>query len=376
MTEAEIAAAVTEAFEQARPLRIAGGGSRAAIGRPVDGETIRPSEAGITLYQPDELVIGARAGTPLAEVEAALAEKGQMLAFEPADHRALLGTDDSRPTVGGLVASNLSGPRRVIAGACRDGLIGVSFVNGRGEVLRSGGRVMKNVTGYDLVKLVAGSWGTLGVVTEAIFKVVPRPETEATLVWPGLFAEDAVALMSAALGSPYEVSAAAHVAGAASRTALRLENFAPSVAYRTAELVRYLARFGAPERLDADASAAFWRDVRDLAPLRGAPGALWRVSVAPSKAFQVMAASGAALHLLDWGGGLMWLAAPESPQAAAAIVAAARGAGGHAMLYRGSADYRRLAGGWVPLPEPLAAIAARVKAAFDPAGILNPGLMG
>lgn len=381
--EAELAHVVAEAFAARTPLDIRGGGSKRDVGRPVHGAAVGTGGlSGITLYEPAELVIGARAGTPLAELTAALDANGQMLPFEPADWRGLLGSGEARPTVGGTVAANLSGPRRLMAGACRDALIGVRFVNGRGETIRNGGRVMKNVTGYDLVKLMAGSWGTLGIVTEAIFKLLPRPETSASLVWSGLTDEDAVALMSAAAGSPYEISAAAHWPagdGMPARTVLRLENFAPSIAYRAERLARELKRHGAPDRLDEAASSALWRDIRDAAPLRDAAGAVWRVSVAPSRAPAVALAlrqTGGAARLFDWGGGLVWAAAPETAEAAAAIRRAAAAQGGHATLVRGSEALRLAVPPFTPPAGPLAALTARIRAAFDPAGILNPGKMG
>jgi glycolate oxidase FAD binding subunit len=335
--------------------------------------------SGITLHEPAELVIGAAAGTPLALLTETLEAAGQMLAFEPADPRRLLGSEAMEPTVGGLVATNLSGPRRVVAGACRDALIGIRFVNGRGDVVKSGGRVMKNVTGYDLTKLVAGSWGTLGIVTEAIFKVVPKPETSASLVWHGLTDEVGIALLSAALGSPYEVSGAAHVpaiAGERARTILRLENFARSVAYRRDRLSRDLAEFGACDMVAADESMALWTALRDVGPLDDPSSAVWRVCVAPSKACGVVrsvAAASGATYLYDWGGGLLWMAVPQSLEASKAVKLAAQAAGGHVMLVRASDDHRRAVAPLLGKSGPLGEMTRRVKAAFDPKGILNPG---
>ena len=221
------------------------------------------------------MVIAARAGTPLAEVERTLADRGQMLPFEPMDHRALLGTD-GEPTIGAVAAGNISGPRRINAGAARDSLIGIRLVNGRGEAIKSGGRVMKNVTGLDLVKLVAGSYGTLGFLTEVTFRVLPRPERIVTLAWRGLSDEAAVALLCTALGSPYEPFAAAHLpAGIGTeqpRTLLRLENFSDSIDYRSRELIALLAAYGAPEMVEGQDSVELWRDVRDARFFAGTEG--------------------------------------------------------------------------------------------------------
>ncbi|WP_448953771.1 glycolate oxidase subunit GlcE [Labrys neptuniae] len=384
-SEAEISGIVAEAFRSKIPLAVTGGGSKAGIGRPVEATSALTTQSlsGITLYEPAEMVIGAKAGTPLSELTAALDAKGQMLPFEPGDWRNLLDTAPTEPTVGGLVAANLSGPRRITAGACRDSLIGVRFVNGKGETIKSGGRVMKNVTGYDLTKLMAGSWGTLGILTEAIFKVLPKPEASTSLIWQGLDDERAVALMSAGLGSPFEVSAAAHVpadlASGTALTVLRLENFKSSIAYRRDELGALLKRFGEHAVLSQEDCRSFWFDIADVAPLVQQDGMVWRLSVAPSRA----AALGASLRWLgevklfyDWGGGLIWLLAPETAELARAIVSAARAEGGHALLIKASADFRAGAFGFGAQEGPLAALSARVKQVFDPANILNTGRLG
>lgn len=384
-SEAEMAGIVTEAFRNKIPLAVIGGGSKAGIGRPVDASATLETRGltGITLYEPAEMVIGARAGTSLAELTATLDARGQMLPFEPGDWRRLLDTAPNEPTVGGLVAANLSGPRRIVTGACRDSLIGVRFVNGKGEAIKNGGRVMKNVTGYDLARLMAGSWGTLGILTEAVFKVLPKPEASTSLVWQGLDDAQAVALMSSGLGSPFEVSAAAHVpadlyAGTA-LTVLRLENFESSIAYRREELARLLAPFGDHAVLGHDDCRSFWFDIADVAPLAQRDGMVWRLSVAPSKA----AALGDALRWLgdvklfyDWGGGLIWLLTPETEELAKAITAAAKAEGGHALLIKASADFRAGAFHFGAQEGPLAALSTRVKQAFDPANILNTGRLG
>ena len=337
---------------------------------------------GITLYAPKELVISARAGTPVVEIEAALAEHGQHLTAEPPDLSALLGTTGEQ-TIGGIVATNLSGPRRIMAGAMRDQLLGIRAIDGTGEAFHSGGRVLKNVTGLDLCKLLAGSHGTLGVMTEVTLKVLPASERTGTLVLAGLDAAAGVAALSAALGSPYGVSAAAwlpaeatvlvpELAGFAAAVALiRIEEFAASVTYRTARLADALRPHGRAEMLDDAASRLAWRAVRDAVPLAVKPGeAVWRVSVRPSKGSGVLAATGLR-GFLDWGGGLVWLVG--DPAGHAAVTRAATIAGGTWMLMHAPDGIRAAVNVVPPEPPALAAIARRVKAVMDPAGILNPG---
>jgi len=382
--EARLAAAVGEAARLRTPLAVEGGGTRTFLGRPMQTAATlsTASLTGITLYEPAELVLSARAGTPLAEVEALLAASGQRLAFEPIDHRFISGAD-GKPTIGAVAAANLSGPRRIQAGAARDSLIGVRAVTGRGDVVKSGGRVMKNVTGYDLVKFLAGSYGTLAVLSEVTFKVLPVPETEATLVVYGLADEAAVKALATALGSPHSVTGAAHIPALgvrAAETLVRIEGFADSVATRLARLSADLAEFGAVEHLDSTGSATAWRMVRDLAALAAPAGApIWRVSVKPSDGPKVAAAVRRAFDcrvLYDWGGGLVWLAGGEGEDGGAAVIRGAVAAvGGHAALVRASDDLRNVVAVFPPLSEPLMALTNRLKAAFDPVGILNPGRM-
>src|SRR5947209_329451 len=312
-SEAEACNIIAEARAAKRPLAIEGGGTRAGLGRPAQVEATLSTKAlgGITLYEPAELVIAAKTGTPLAEIEATLAARGQMLPFEPMDHRALLGTI-GEPTIGGISACNISGPRRIQAGACRDHLIGVRLINGRGEIVKSGGRVMKNVTGLDLVKLNCGAYGTLGLLTELTYKVLPKPETAGTLALFGLDDARAIEAMSCALGSPFEVSAAAHLpAGIGSpqpRTLLRIENFAHSVDYRLRELQKLLAPFGDGLRLIEQEADALWRDIRNcLFFAEPRECAVWRVSSPPTRAASLVARLKRDLdfsHFHDWGGGL------------------------------------------------------------------------
>ncbi|WP_308915561.1 FAD-binding protein [Jannaschia sp. LMIT008] len=350
-TEAELAEIVRGANA---PLSLRGGGTRHVPGA---GEPLTTAGlTGITLYEPGALTLVARAGTPVEVVENALRAEGQRLPFEPMDHRTLLGTDGT-PTIGGAVAMNVSGPRRVQAGACRDSLIGVRFVDGSGEVIKNGGRVMKNVTGYDLVKLMAGSRGSLGVLTEVAFKVLPAAATQATLRLDGLDPTDAVAAMSAALGSPFDVTGAAHdVAGRT--TWIRLEGLEGSVDYRAGELGGVLSRHGDVARLDAGESAMIWSAVRDVRVLAGSGRDVWRVHCRPSHAVRVLDAVGLDAALMDWGGGLVWLAVPAGTDLRAWL----DGVPGYATRVTGALDV-------VPEVAAVAALTDGIRAKFDPRGV-------
>ncbi len=370
-SETELAEIVRDAAGARRPLDIRGGGTR-GLGMAVAGATLSTAGlTGIPLYEPGALTLVARAGTPLAEVEAALAAEGQRLPFEPWDARPLTGANGV-PTIGGMAATNASGPRRIQAGACRDAMIGVRFVDGTGAIVKNGGRVMKNVTGLDLVKLMAGSHGTLGVLTEVAFKVLPASETCATLVFDGLGVGEAVAAMTAATATPYEVTAAAHVPqglGGGPATMLRLEGFAGSVAHRARALAAALAAFGTPRLVEGPGDWAF---VRDGAGFAGREGAVWRISVRPTDGARVAAALPEAEVTLDWAGGLVWALAPEALDVRGAL----RGVPGHATLLRASPEAKARWGVFHPEPAPVAALAAGLRARFDPAGVLNPGRMG
>jgi glycolate oxidase FAD binding subunit len=382
--EHEACSAVADAATARVPLAIIGRGTKAAIGRPAQSERTLSAAglSGVTLYEPAELVIGARAGTPLAEVERTLAEGGQQLTFEPIDYRPLLGST-GEPTIGGVAAANLSGPRRIQAGAARDSLIGVRFVNGRGEAVKNGGRVMKNVTGLDLVKLMAGSWGTLGFLTEVTFKVLPKPERTKTLVLRGLDEADAASAMAASLGSPFEVTAAAHLPaglGGGAQTLIRLEGFAYSVDYRGGELRRLFRRYDS-DFVEGEANAALWRGVRDVAPFAAEVSrqAVWRVSTAPTKGHLLTALVARSLDcrwFYDWGGGLVWLAcSPDDDAGAGAIRAALAEIGGHATLIRAPAEIRAAVDVFEPQAESLRRLTDGIKGSMDPARIFNPGRM-
>ena len=385
--ENDVIAAVADARAAGTPLEIVGGATKRTIGRPMQtAATLSVARlSGITLYEPSELVLGAHAGTPLKDIEKELANNRQRLAFEPIDYRGLLASDGEptvgEPTIGAVAAANLSGPRRIYAGAARDALLGIRMVTGRGEVIKSGGRVMKNVTGYDLVKLSAGSWGTLGVFTEVIFKVLPETHSERTLVFEGLTDASAVASMSAGLGSPFEVTGAAHMAAGIdgpAKTLLRIEGFDEQMVYRSGELKKLLRTFGVPALLADDASRALWLKVRDATFFAGTDEAVWRISVAPSHGAAIGAAATAAggRVFYDWGGGLVWVAMPAaSGDGGAAALRAVLPADGHATLVRAPETLRAAVDVFQPQPPAHAALTRGVKDAFDPDHILNPGRM-
>ena len=389
---------IAGALAAEEPVELVAGGSKRGLGRPVQAADILDLAllSGIRDYQPSELVLTAGPGTPLGEIERALEEAGQMLAFEPPDWRALLGSgeqDGAGPTLGGVLACNLSGPRRVKAGAARDHFLGFRAVSGRGEIFKAGGKVIKNVTGFDLPKLMAGSYGTLAALEEVTVKVLPRPETVATLLFTNVEPVAAGQLMGAALGSPHDVSGAAYLpAGAAmpvalpggGTVALRLEGPAPSVEFRRDSLTGEHGSSSAAEIVTGSEAIAFWRAIGEAAPLAGLAGrAVWRISVAPARGVelgQTMSRVLDAVWFLDWGGGLLWLAVPEATDAGAeAIRTAIRGpegrGTGHATLVKGSPALRGSIAVFEPQPAPLAALSRRVKDGFDPAHILNPGRM-
>ena len=397
----ELKDTVAAAVAERRPLEIVGAGTKRGYGRPLDG-TVPVSVAalsGITLYEPAELVMSAAAGTPLAEIEARLTETRQRLAFEPPDYGALLGGAPGRGTIGGVFACNLAGPRRIRDGAARDHFLGVEAVTGRGDLIKSGGRVVKNVSGYDLCKLFAGSFGTLVAMTRVTFKVMPAPEDTRTLLVAGLDEPAALGVARGALGEPYEVSGSAYLPrGAAARSAvgavagaggplaaIRLEGPEPSVRYRSDALKRrYAGTGGEMAELDGRDSATLWREVRDVALLPGGDGgALWRISVAPAAGGALVAdlrgRLPAAEALFDWAGGLVWLLQSGGPEdgGGAALVreAVARHGGGHATLLRAPTEVRAAVPVFQPQTPALARLTERVKDSFDPQRVLNPGRM-
>lgn len=387
--EAGIAEAVRAAWSSGAPLLVEGGGTKAGMLRTVQasGTVGTRGLAGVTLYAPKELVFSAKAGTTMRDVEVMLAGGGQHLIAEPPDYTKLLGSEGDQ-TLGGIVATNLSGPRRVAWGAMRDHVLGLRAVDGTGQVMRSGGRVLKNVTGLDVCKLLTGSHGTLGVITEVTLKVLPAPEATGSVILSGLDAEAGVSALSAALGSPYSVTGAAWLPRDAalllpeprrdSVTAIRIEDLGHSVSYRIGRLAEDLARFGTVSVLQEAESRQLWTAIRnaEMLPAEGTD-AVWRVSVRPSRGPGVLEAACAhgARGTLDWGGGLVMLAGPATTALHEAITQAAIRAGGVWTVLRGPAPWRAAVAVVPPEAAPLAAITRRVKAAMDPKGILNPGRM-
>ncbi len=392
-TPEQAAEVVAWAVSEETPLEVVGRGSKRAVGRPVQTAYALDVSgiSGITLYEPEELVLTAKAGTPMAEIEAVIGERKQCLAFEPPDLAPLLGGAAGSGSLGGVLSCNLAGPRRLKAGAARDHFLGLQCVSGRGEVFKAGGRVVKNVTGYDLMKLLAGSYGTLAVMTEVTVKVLPAPEKTYTILLYGLDDRTALEAMTRALGSAHEVSGAAHlpaalaegsgvsyVAGAGGAvTALRVEGPGPSVEHRCAALRRELADLAPSEELHSQNSALFWREVRDVQPLQAETSRpLWKVSVPPSEGPRLAAALPGASYYFDWGGGLIWLTLPPSDDAgAAAVRGAVAETGGHAMLLRADAELRARVPVFQPQEAGLEALTRRIKESFDPLRILNPGRM-
>ena len=391
---------VRAAIAGEQPLEIIGHGSKRLIGQPMATNALLDLSAlnAVTSYEPNELIITVQAGAPLADVKSLIDSKNQQFAFEPIDTAPLLGTP-AIGTIGGMIGAGLAGPRRIKAGGARDHLLGAHGVSGFGESFKAGGRVVKNVTGYDLCKLLAGSWGTLAVMTEVTLKVMPRPESERTLALRGLDDVAANRAMTAALGSPFDVTGAAHLPNSALRadipgfgglgaareavTLLRLEGIAASAAHRAAALGRLLAPFGAAQVIEDAASAVVWSSIRDVLPFAagGALGAwpVWRIVCPPAGGGALggqLARDTGGEVIYDWGGGLIWAALPPKPDAEAGLVRQRVDAvGGHAVLVRASDEVRRNVDVFHPQPAGVAALSERVRQSFDPRGVLNRGRM-
>src|SRR5664280_2606622 len=381
----EVEEAVRWALGNDKALEVAGQGTKRSLGRPSQTDlTLDLSGlSGVTLYEPEELVLSAKAGTPLAEIETLLDANNQQLAFEPMDYGPLLGGS------AGLDAARAGQVGR--NGAARDHFLGVTAVSGRAETFKSGGRVVKNVTGYDMCKLLAGSWGTLAAMTDITVKVLPKAETEATVIVEGLDDARACAAMAAAMGSSCDVSGAAHLPDHVASyfdglpkpeaaTALRVEGFPPSVKHRKEALAALMKSFGPVALLDEKESRALWRSVRQVKPFAGDAARarpLWRISTAPSKGNAIAAAiTPAAQMFYDWAGGLLWVAMPFADEPdAGSIRAAVKSIGGHATLVRAPAAVRAAVDVFEPQQAVLRALSKRVKEGFDPKGVLNPGRM-
>jgi glycolate oxidase FAD binding subunit len=383
----DVERAIAWALAGNKTLEVVGHGTKRGLGRAAQWDLSLDLSglSGVTLYEPEELVLAAKAGTPLSEIETLLAANNQELAFEPMDYGPLFGAAAGQGTIGGAIAANLSGPRRIKAGAARDHFLGVAAASGRAETFKSGGRVVKNVTGYDLCKVLAGSYGTLAVMTEVTVKVLPRAETEQTLLVLGLDDARASQAMSAAMNSANDVSGAAHfpaplaaiiqAEGGSAVTALRLEGVAPSIAHRRHSLEALLKHFGALEALQEARSRELWRAVRDVGPFANDDRVLWRISTAPARGHAVVAAIGEGQFFYDWAGGLVWAALPASQDGGAARVRRAVAGSGHATLVRAPAALRAAVAVFEPQEPGLAALTRRVKQSFDPHGVLGPGRM-
>lgn len=393
--EWELRTALQDAAAKKQPVAILGAGTKRDVGRagPVMPGISTSALSGITLYEPTELVMSARAGTLLKLIEAELDARGQMLAFEPIDLGPVLGQPAQQGTIGAVFATNLSGARRVAGGAARDHILGVTACTGSAEIIKSGGRVMKNVTGIDVARGLMGSWGTLAVLTETTFKVLPKPQTTATLVLAGLPDEIAIEALCQAMGSPFEVTGAVHLqAGLARRlwhaalnsagqaiTALRIETFESFIGYRAGRLKDVLKAFGDIRVLEHDSSLAFWDELRQLSVLQNSNNLLWRISTAPRLGPQVVNDIRRYMSVdafYDWSGGLIWVEVPYSADAGASDIRRVMAVhGGHATLVRADPAIRASVEVFQPVEPGVARLTARLKATFDPHGILNPGRM-
>jgi len=394
-TVEELAYLVAEAADTRTPLEVMGHGTKREVGRLVQYGAVLSTESlvGVSLYEPTELVLVALAGTPVAQIEQMLAENDQELPFEPVDLGPVLGFGPGQATIGGVLATNISGSRRILSGSARDHLLGVQAVNGRGETIRSGGRVMKNVTGYDLSRALAGSWGTLAVLTEVAIKVLPAQREVRTLLCFGLADPTGVEVLGLALGTPFEVSGTVHVNGELARrfsdeeisrpgqsvTAIRMENFPASARYRASRLKQMLQAYAPALELDTARSRMFWDDVKSLRMFERTGRPLWRISMAPTsgpKLVHSLARKIDVRALYDWSGGLIWLDTPLITDAGAVEIRRTLAEfGGHATLIRAEPQARAVIDVFQPLDAPLMALTAALKQAFDPVGILNPGRM-
>ncbi|MCA0044510.1 FAD-binding protein [Celeribacter litoreus] len=363
--------ALAETIRSGGPFALSGNGT-SRIGLCFGAELKAPTEGWD--YDPSALTLTVAAGVPVAVIEQFLRDENQRLAFEPPRMQGLLDRDGAS-TIGGVVAGNLSGPRRVAVGACRDFCLGVEFVDGRGEVVKNGGRVMKNVTGLDLVKLMAGSNGTLGLITEVSLKTQPIPECVATLVIEGLTEVAAISAMSAALGTPFDVSGVAHLRGAddgeGAKTFIRLEGFENSVKARIAKLQSVLKSFGESDvEWHAEKNSAIWQGIRDVERFCHSADDVWRVSVKPSEAVALVEAVAPEDVIYDWGGNRLWLITKAGTDVRAKVTS------GHATLVRASAETKQRLGVFAPQSQGVAKLSEGLRRKFDPDAKFNRGMMG
>lgn len=388
---ADLSSLITSCFNAREPLELLGGGSRRSMGPRVQAARCVTTSAlnGIELYKPNELVLSAKSGTPVADIHAVLDEKSQRMTFEPPDYRRLLGTDDTVPTLGGLLATNAGGPARLVQGAIRDVALGIEAVNGQGEIIRSGGRVMKNVTGYDLPRLLAGSWGGLAAMTQVTIKVLPKPPGARTLIFSGEHLADLLALVRDSLKMPMEVQAASVVdrvcaqelgiGEGVSVAMLRLEGDGYSLDYRQSELQAAFPGAAMTVLSPAQADHA-WSSLRDGLVFADSPGAVWRISLPPASADAFISAVKSEVTIArcygDWAGGLVWLQLADdvkTPEHEVIRRHLATQGGGHATLMRSAAGESNDPAGFEPLSDPIMKFQQKIMQAFDPGNILNPG---
>ena len=392
--DAQVREAVAWAISENKPMSVVGAGSKTTIGRPANLDTTMSLSGltGVVDYEPSELVLTARPGTSLTEISACLKDREQELAFEPPDLGPLLGTASGKATLGGTIACNLSGPRRVRVGAARDHFLGMHAINGRAEAFKAGGKVVKNVTGYDLCKLIAGSYGTLALLTEVTVKVLPRAEKTRTVLLFGLEEQSAISVLSNVMASAHEPSALSHLpttiaahssislvsSAACAVTAVRVEGPTPSAIFRCEKLRETLSELGDVEELHGHRSTIFWNEVANVTPFVKQPElTVWRIAVAPTEAAVVTADIGSkceAEWYYDWAGGLIWLATPQNDGTTNNLIRAAiTAAGAQGTLIRADTNVRAAVSVFEPLPAELYRLSVRVKQSFDPKGILNPG---
>jgi glycolate oxidase FAD binding subunit len=391
-TEADVAEAVVAALDDKSPFEIVSGGGKRDFGRPVSAERILNVSAlnGIIKYEPEELVLTARAATPLKQVKAALSEKKQMLGFEPADWSTLFGGERQCATLAGTVATNACGSRRIKAGAVRDHVIGCRFVNGSGEAIKAGGGVIKNVTGFDIPKLMCGASGTLGVLTEITVRVVPLPSRTASLAIKEPSAESGLRALRRAAALPVDATGlaflpepalnasdaarAASLAGEAGVGLIRIEGAADALQEKLA-ILRDAFASADTVTLEDDATAQFFEEIGTGAVFSSYGTDVWRLCVPSSAAHEALEMSGGIFWYADWAGGLLWLALDGNEETADRLRTTTARLGGHATLMRADEEVRARLDVFEPEPPVRASLTRMVKAAFDPHRLLNPGRM-